>query len=160
MTLGNDTDIWPLSLYVIKRACWNNYRTCVWRITLAWGHGQLSNGVPALGMALDLTGGKVRGSGAKGQEGEKGMTAWWGKVKSLVGLGVNLVKAGGHGASAPFWSFKKTGRCSEDGRLQINKLPHQLLPTFLLFINCSPVIGRFLLTPHYRFFRLRSGPFL
>lgn len=81
MTLGNDTDIWPLSLHVMKRACWNNYRTCVWQFTLARGHSQLSDGVgwwfgegggySPLDMALHLLGWKVRVQGAKGQHGER-----------------------------------------------------------------------------------------
>lgn len=97
MNLGSDTDIWPLSF----RACWNNYRTCVWRFLLALSHGLLSNigGGAGFRHGVAFTWVKSEGSGTKGQEGEMRVTEWWGMVKSLVGFSANLVRAGGHGAS-------------------------------------------------------------
>lgn len=105
MNLGNDIAIWPLSF----RACWNNYRTCVWRFLLAPGHGLLSNIGGGAGTAFTRV--KSEGSGTKGQEGEMRVTEWWGMVKTLVGFGANLVRARGHGASTQtFLSGQRTSK--------------------------------------------------
>lgn len=116
MTLGKDTDIWPLSLSVIKRACWNNYSTCVWRFTLALRHGQLSDGGgwwgwwPAFwhGTTPHSSWWEVRVQGLKvGREKRE----WRHDEGQLtVSLGGNLVRAEGQGApTLPALIFQRTG---------------------------------------------------
>lgn len=92
MSPGNDTDIWPLSLDVIKRVCWNNDRTLSEGSLWTWAMVGSVTGGPALDMAF--IGMKSGGSEAKGEKGEMRTTGWSGTVKSLVGLGSNLVRAG------------------------------------------------------------------
>lgn len=130
MPLGSNADIWPLSLGVMKRACWNNYRT--WGVRV--GAGPRSAQWRGTWHGTAFTGVKSEGSGGKVQEEERGQRrdeGRWGLLSALV------VIWWGQGANAPTQSrlvLKKSSRWSEEeNRLQINKL----LRLFSIFLSSA-----------------------